>query len=108
MNLNGNPTKEELRRLVSQQDDRRGHHVLWVSDSGEVHLSLVPADLTPVGFQQAHPEMRLRYETFQRGNEYVGPAAAEDDEWISQLFDHLVKQWGKAKSKAGVEYIDLF
>jgi hypothetical protein len=105
--LNLDPTREQLRQLIAQGRDRDGHHLLWVSDTGEVQLSLVPADLTPAGFQQAHPQMRLRYEMFERGNEYVGPSAAADDAWVYRLFESLVREWPRAKDRAAVEYIDL-
>jgi hypothetical protein len=108
MNMDRNPTVAEIRQLIKVCDDRAGHHILWVAKNGDVHVSRVPRDMTPVGFQQAQPEMQLRYETFEAGNEYVGPEAAEDNEWINQLFDALTKEWPKAKGKPEVEYIDQF
>jgi hypothetical protein len=108
MNLDRNPTIEQLRELVRQCDDSAGHHVLWVKKTGDVEISRIPGDQTPVGFEKAHPEMQLRLETFQAGNEYVGPEAASDDDWISELFESLRKEWQKAKGKPGVAYIDKF
>lgn len=72
MNMNKNPTVEELRALVRACDDLASHHVLWVEKNGDVHLSEVPKDRTPVGFQEDLPDMQLRYETFEAGNDYVG------------------------------------
>lgn len=46
--------------------------------------------------------------TFLAGNEYVGPDAAEDEEWVNQLFNALVKEWPKAKINGIVEYVDQF
>ena len=108
MNMNQNPTVEELRELIRACDDLAGHHVLWVAKNGDVHVSRVPKDKTPVGFEEAQLDMQLRCETFEAGNEYVGPEAAQDDDWIEQLFDALTKEWPKAKSKPEVEYIGQF
>ncbi len=108
MNLNNNPTVEELRDLLRRCDDQAGHHVLWVAKNGDVHVSRVPKDKKPVGFEEAEPEMQLRYETFEAGNEYVGPDAAEDAAWVEQLFDALVQEWPKVKGKQIVEFVDQF
>lgn len=108
MNMEQTPTVEELRRLILACDDLAGHHVLWVDKCGDVRVSQIPRDQTPIGFEEEHPEMRLRYETFQAGNDYVGPEAAKDDEWIHQLFEALVKEWPHAKHERKVEYIDQF
>jgi hypothetical protein len=108
VNLDNNPTKEQLRALLSACDDRAGHHVLWVTKTGDVRLSPIPKDHTPVGFQEDHPEMQLRLETFQTENDYVGPNAAKDAAWVSDLFETLCDEWAKAKGKAGVAYVDQF
>jgi hypothetical protein len=108
MNLNANPTIEQLRELVRQCDDAGGHHVLWVRKTGEVVISRIPDD-QPLGeFEQAHPDMQLRFETFLAGNEYVGSDAAADDEWISELFERLREAWHEAKGKPDVAYADRF
>jgi hypothetical protein len=71
-----------------------------------VEISRIPADQAPVGFEKAHPDMQLRFETYQAGNEYVGLEAASDDGWISELFENLRNEWQKAKGKPDVAYID--
>ena len=108
MNLNNQPTLEQLRELVRQCDDSAGHHVLWVKRSGEVAISPIPENQTPIGFQQAHQDMQLRFETFQAGNDYVGPDAADDNAWLTELFHNLVEKWGEAKEKPDVAYVDSF
>lgn len=108
MNLNAPPTKEQLRQLLAPCNDLAGNHVLWVNNAGDVQLTRVAPDLPYVGFEQTHPDMLLRYETFQRGNEYVGPNAAADDEWVSELLESLRREWQKAKEKGRVEYIRLW
>jgi hypothetical protein len=88
MNLNADPTKEQLRELLARCDDLAGHHVLWVEREGEVRISQLPRRWPPPRFESP-PDLQLRHETFQAGNEYVGEAAAADDEWVSKLFDFL-------------------
>lgn len=108
MNLNTNPTKEQLRELLRHCDDSASHHVLWVKRNGDVELSRIGEDQTSAGFEHAHPEMQVRFETFQAGNEYVGPEAADDEEWVSELFENLIAKWSQAKGKSQVEYVDSF
>ncbi len=108
MNLNANPTKQQLAQLLSQCDDTAGHHVVWVKRSGDVEVSKVPRDGSDREFDHAHPEMQLRCETFLSGNEYVGPEAARDERWVTELFDALVREWGKARGKAEVAHVGRF
>jgi hypothetical protein len=108
MNLGNSPTVEELRDLLRSCDDYEGDHILWVAKNGDVHLSLASRDDTSPGVKEAAPEMQLWYETFEAGNEYVGPDAAGDFAWVKQLFDALVKNWPNAKGRQSVEYVGQF
>jgi hypothetical protein len=104
MNLEKKPTIDELRALIGVCDDLAGHHVLWVAKNGDVHITRVPKNQTP----PVQPDMQLRYETFEAGNEYVGPKAAADDDWINELFEALTREWPRAKSEPVFEPIDRF
>jgi hypothetical protein len=106
MNVNTNPTPEQLRDLIRECDDSAGNHVLWVKKTGEVKLSAVPVNQTPDGFERDHPDMQIRFETFLAGNEYVGPDAARDDEWIAELLDRLLQEWSRAKGRPEVLAVD--
>ena len=46
----------------------------------------------------------FRLETWSAGNGYVGPDAANDDEWIDRVYDVLQENWPDPKS----QYIDIF
>lgn len=107
MNLDRNPTADELRTLLSTCDDRSGHHALWVAGDGEVHITRLPRKWPPPNPEETHPEMKLRVETFEIGNGYVGPEAAQDDGWVRELFRALTDCWPTTKVKAGVGYVDL-
>ncbi len=108
MNLNENATIDQLGNLIREGDDSAGDHVLWVKKSGEVELSRIPHGQNPDGFEEAHPDMQMRVETFLAGNEYVGPEAADDSEWVTELFERLVREWPKAKAQREVAYIGEF
>ena len=103
MNLNNNPTANELSELIAACDDNAGHHILWVSKSGDVAITLLE-DIGPIGFQQNTPSMAMRYETFQRGNDYVGVDASKANNHVSRLLNDLVDEWGKYSGQ-DVRYI---
>ena len=108
MNMNNNPTTEQLRELIRGCNDSIGHHILWVTKTGDVLISRLPKELTPAGFQQVQPDMQLRYETFEMGNEYVGPEAADDDSWVLELFDSLTEKWPVARGEPKPECVGTF
>jgi hypothetical protein len=108
MNMEKDPRVNDLRELIREGNDRAGHHVLWVAKNGDVHVSMVPENQSPVGFQNEQPDMQLRLETFEAGNDYVGPNAANDAEWMNELFEALTREWAKAKGKGEVQYVDQF
>src|SRR5207302_7994656 len=99
MNLNNSPTKEQLEEILARHDDRAGDHVLWVDGTGDVHLTVVHEGRNGAANEQPLPELQLRCETFRRGKEYVGPAAAADEEWVTRVFKSLLESWPKAKAK---------
>jgi hypothetical protein len=108
MNLDQGPMIEQLRNLLLQQDDSAGHHVLWVRKNGAVEVSRLHGGQTATGFQAEHPDMRLCYEPFLAGNEYVGPAAAQDEEWLRELFDSLLHEWSQANGADKLVYLEKF
>jgi hypothetical protein len=107
MNLNNNPTKQQLRDLTARMDDRAGSHVIWVTKQGEVVVTCVPFGSSLDEFVQAHPEMQMYYETFEVGMGYMGEEAAADDEWIDELFDNLLTEWAKARAQPEARRAEL-
>ena len=106
MNLNDNPTLDELKTLFASCNDEAGHHVLWVDKSGEVNLSVIPKDLTPAGFEQATTQMQIRYEAFIQGSKYVGISASRDQSFMEKIFDSIRKNWNSVEGKSAVVYVD--
>lgn len=92
MNLNNNPTVQQLSKLLSVCDDQAGHHILWVSNTGDVSVTQIN-DIGPIGFEENTPSMAMRYETFQRGNDYVGEEAAKDEKHVARLLRDLITEW---------------
>lgn len=103
MNLNSNPTTNELSTLIAMCNDNAGNHMLWVDKFGDVHINLLTGT-TSVDFQNANPTMAIRHETFQQGNNYVGLSASRDTNYISQTLNNLIREW-KQYSGHGVVYI---
>ena len=64
MNLNNNPTIEQLRDLIRQGDDWGGRHVLWVKKNGDVEISTIPLNHTGMEFQKINQDMQMRGENF--------------------------------------------
>jgi hypothetical protein len=107
MNLNDNPTLQQFHDLLRQHDDQAGDHVLWVRKDGEVMLSCLPKYSPGKPPAQENAEMQLRYDTFPVGSEHVGPGAAQDKWWTTQLFKHMLGQWAKAKGmRSGGKSLD--
>jgi hypothetical protein len=99
MNLNNNPTMDQLRELLRTADDRAGRHVLWADHKGEVHLTPIPGE-DANGFDREHPDARMWLREFEAGEAFVGPLAAADRGWVEDLFVALTRNWPKASARA--------
>jgi hypothetical protein len=108
MNLNANPTIQELQELLRQCDDRAGNHILWVNKIGDVAIVWLPKNKPTDGFDEQHPDMQMRCETFLAGNEYVGPEAAAYKDWVVELLNSLLRKWHEVKGTPSVGYIDQY
>ena len=93
-----------LAELLSSVDDELGHHVLWVGDDGVIHLDLDPM-IGPADYQRQLKAagMKFRYETYVRGNGYVGAEAARDERWVAELHRDITRDWAAARKG----YIDF-
>jgi hypothetical protein len=61
---------------------------MWVDHNGEVHVSVVPEHEDEI-----RAKSKFRYETLDAGNGYVGPPAADDEEYIKRELDYLKRDW---------------
>jgi hypothetical protein len=108
MNLNNNPTKDQLRDLLRPFDDRAAHHVLWVDRGGEVHITpmvRVKWGRPPEPPQDVLDNAVVRFETFWAGNGYVGSDVS--DEWITDAFDWLLRDWAAANANGKPVLIEI-
>lgn len=94
MNLTEESSVDQLRDLIATQDDNEANHILWVDQTGEVHLTSLPSHLTPASWAAENKDrIRFRFETFLQGDGFIGTDAANDVNWISRLFSSLVRLW---------------
>jgi hypothetical protein len=99
MNLNRNPTKEELQALLAACDDGEGIHVLWVERLGEVQISLLVTE-TDVEWLKGidNEKVQFHYKSYAKNDGYVGKAASVDDMYIVTLFEKLLRDWHEQRS----------
>lgn len=103
MNMKNTPTKEQLQALLRSCDDTAGGHILWVNRLGDVHITLLVNE-TPVKWAtRMSEEIQFRYETYGTNNDYVGENAANNDDYVSSLFEKLLKDWQDGRHG----YIDI-
>lgn len=96
MNMLNNPAIEDLKSLLSQYDDLACDHVLWVGYDGEVQISEIHSQEDWIEWKRRRPLFaKFYYERFHRGNNNVGPFAANNDEIINEYFWWLKADWDR-------------
>ena len=108
MNLNNQPTIEELAQLFASHKDTLDNHILWVSESGDVHLDGLARHAGEVEFEQSNPTMRARLRTYRRGQGYIGRKAAADHEFLGRVLHTLEDEWPTARQAEHVKVIDQY
>lgn len=94
MNLNNNPTKEELQVLLGACDNGAGIHVLWVERLGEVQVTLLLTETDVEWIKGVDNEkVQFHYESYAKNEGGVGKFAAADELYILTLFEKLLKDW---------------
>ncbi|GFM87910.1 hypothetical protein PSCICO_33090 [Pseudomonas cichorii] len=99
MNINNHPTIDELARLFAVRKDTLDSHILWIANSGEVHIDPMSPCTAESEFQANHPEMLSSLKMFRRGQGYVGKKAAADTEFMASLLQNLKDEWQAAKKQ---------
>jgi hypothetical protein len=93
LNLNQGFSKEDLVRLLSLYDDDAGNHMIWVDMDGNVEIAVL-TDLTATEMEDVlKGRIKFHYETLAGGNRYVGIEAADDEKYVSELYDLLFNDW---------------
>ena len=79
-------SKEKLREMVSNADDRQ-HNQLRIDNDGEVYYSF-----RYVGSKDIDV-VKFRFETLVAFNGYVGPKAASDKKYITNEYEEIIYGW---------------
>ncbi|PWB30448.1 hypothetical protein DCO48_20515 [Pseudomonas sp. SDI] len=106
MNLNNQPTITELAQLFAARKDSLDNHILWVCESGEVHIDTLAPFTAEAEFEQRKPNMRARLKMYRRGHGYVGKKAAADTQFVGEVLQTLQAEWPSLKDQQGVKVID--
>lgn len=92
-NLANEPVVDDLRTLLSAQDDNAGHHVLWVTREGDVRIQCLSRGYTPAMWGNDHEGEYVFTMSYRAGGGDMGPQAAEDDAYVLRLFADLMRRW---------------
>ncbi len=106
MNMNRSPTIDQLRELFRSYDESSGHsHVLWVSKTGDVVISIDRGGVKSPPICNA----RLCYEMFSPLSDQVGHSAANDTKFMNRIFKSLQERWSDFGDPDGeMVYVDQF
>ncbi len=108
MNLNNQPTIDELAEMFAAQKDTLDDHILWIGKSGEVQLDCLEPNTEEAEFDRNNRELAARLKVYRRGQGYVGKKAAADRNFIEQVFDTLNNAWAAVKDSSQVKVIDRY
>lgn len=106
MNLNEQPTIQELAKLFAARKDTLDSHILWICEAGEVHIDSLSPCTTEDEFEQRKPAMRARMKMYRRGQGYVGKKAAADTQFVGRVLETLQQEWPALREGQGVRVID--
>jgi hypothetical protein len=99
MNMNNNPTKEQLKDLLAKCNDNDGSHILWVNRLGEVQITALYGGSPSAWTQKKKKDILFQHPSISQGSDFVGPVAADDQCLVSDMFDSLLVYWRKALEK---------
>ncbi|KJH78753.1 MULTISPECIES: hypothetical protein [Pseudomonas] len=108
MNLNNQPTIEELARMFAAQKDSHDSHILWISKSGQVHMDCLATHADETEFDKNNQNLLARLKMYRRGQGYVGKKAAADKDFIGSVLQTLKQAWASMQNQNEVRVIDRF
>ncbi|KPB72823.1 hypothetical protein ACKUFS_10500 [Pseudomonas cannabina] len=100
MNINKQPTVDQLAGLFAARKDTLDDHIVWIAESGEVHVDAMAPHTRECEFRDAHPQMRVALKMFRRGQGYVGKKAAADRTFMENTLQALKSEWQKTQRHA--------
>lgn len=108
MNLNQQPSIDDLSKLFAKRKDKHCSHILWLCSTGEVRLDPLAPEMNEDEFMKRKPSMRARFRTYRQGNGYVGRRAAADRQYMESLYQRLQHEWRERKTESSVAMIDSY
>lgn len=93
MNLNNQPTIDQLARLFAARKDSLDDHILWISETGDVKLDGRSPYTDERAFSQAQPALFACVKMYRRGQGYVGKKAAADKDFMARVLQTLKSEW---------------
>ena len=108
MNLNNQPTVNELARLFAAQKDTLNDHILWISKAGDVCLEQVASCKEETEFEKDRPQMRAHLKMYRRGQGYVGKKAAADADFMARVLQTLTMTWEKAQTEPSLVKVNSY
>jgi len=108
MNLNNQPTIDELARMFAAQKDKHDSHILWIAKSGQVHIDCLSPHAHEEEFDKNNRDLLARLKMYRRGQGYVGKKAAADRDFIGRVLDTLKNEWQSLQNRSEVRVIDRF
>lgn len=94
MNLKNNPDTMDLSEILMPLNDNASDHITWVDFDGEVHVSKTST---------RKENAKFWYETLAAGNGYVGPQAANDQDYLKRELACLKRDWS-ADAKGYIKF----
>ncbi|MGF6200185.1 hypothetical protein QF012_002212 [Pseudomonas laurylsulfatiphila] len=108
MNLNNQPTIDELARMFAAKKDSHDSHILWISKCGQVHIDCLSPHAHETEFDQNNQNLLARLKMYRRGQGYVGKKAAADKDFIGNVLQTLKQAWASMQNQNEVRVIDRF
>ena len=108
MNLNNQPTINELAELFAGRKDTLNDHIVWINEAGDVRIDPVSHCVEETEFENKHPQMRARLKMYRRGQGYVGKKAAADKAFMTKVLQTLTLTWEKAKAEPEVIKVNSY
>ncbi|MBV4458952.1 MULTISPECIES: hypothetical protein [Pseudomonas] len=106
MNLNNQPTIEELARLFAAKKDTHDSHILWISKSGQVQIDCLSPHAGEEEFDKNNQNLLARLKMYRRGQGYVGKKAAADKDFIGNVLQTLKQAWDSMQNQTEARVID--
>ncbi|RMR06710.1 hypothetical protein ALP94_03183 [Pseudomonas savastanoi pv. glycinea] len=99
MNLNNQPTVQELSELFAARKDTLDNHILWVCEEGEVRIEPLASGVPEEQFIANRPNLRARLSMYRRGHGWVGKKAAADKQFMSDVLQTLQDVWRQPEAR---------